>query len=156
MASIGWKAATVALAAYLTTTLNSLANDTTDLGSTVIDNETNRCTHMDLEMELASVDLSAQTNPSIPVYLIESVDGGTGFIDGSDAVSAEASMPPASAICATLNFRIGTGAEAHRAIVSAIPIPPGQWQLMPRNKTGVALAASGNILSYRTYKIESV
>lgn len=153
---IKWEAATVALTAYLTTGLNTLANNTTKLGSTVINNETNLCTHMDLEMELASVDLSAQTNPSIPVYLIESVDGGTGFIDATDAVSAEASMPPASAICAVLSFRPGTGAEAHRAIVSAIPIPPGRWKLMPRNKTGVALAASGNVLSYRTYNINFV
>jgi len=156
MVDIGWKAPTVALAEYLTTALNSLANDTTDLSGDTIDNETDRCFYMDLEMELGSVDLSSQSNPSIPVYLVESVDGGTGFIDATDAVSADASMPPASAICATLNFRPGTAAETHRAIVSMIPIPPGQWKLMPRNKTGVALAATLNILSYRTYKIESV
>ena len=147
---IKWEAPTVAYTSYLTTTLNSLANDTTDLGA-AINNESNLCTFMDLELTLASLDLSSQSNPSVTVFMLESIDGGTDFDTGDDAVSADASMPPADKICTIFNLRPGTGAEAKTAVKSIIPIPPGRFKLMLRNKTGVAFAASGNVLSYRTY-----
>ena len=80
-----------------------------------INNETNLCTHMDLELTLASLDLSAQTNPGVVIYLIESVDGGTDFDIYSDNVSADASCPTADKICTIFGLRIGTGAEARTA-----------------------------------------
>ncbi len=150
-----WEAATVALTSYLTTTLNSLADDTTDLGA-AIDNETNLCTFLDLELTLASYDISAQTNPSVTIFLLESVDGGTDFDTGTDAVSAAASIPPDDKIVAIFGLRPGTGAEAKTAVKSMIPIPPGQFKLMVRNTSGVAFAASANILAYRTYNLNSV
>jgi hypothetical protein len=137
---------------YLTSTLNSLANDTTDLGSTVIDNETNKHTFMDLELMLASLDLSAQSNPAVTVYIIESIDGGTDYDTATDAVSADASMPPADKVLCSIGVRPGTGAEAKVANRTMILIPPSKFKLLIRNKTGVAFAASGNTLSYRTYK----
>lgn len=141
---------------YLTTTLNALAIDTTDLGATVIDNQTNLDTFMDLELMLASLDLSGQTNPSVTIYIIESIDGGTDYDTGDDAVSAEASMPPADKILAVIGVRPHTGAEAKVAMMSMIPIPPSKFKLMVRNKTGVQFAATGNTLSYRTYKLAQV
>ena len=152
---IKWEAATVSLTSYLTTTLNTLANNTTDLGA-AINNETNLCTHMDLELMLASVDLSAQTNPSVTIFMLESVDGGTDFDTGTDAVSADASIPPADKIIAIMGVRPGTGAEAHVAIKSMIPIPPGRFKLLLRNTTGAAFAGTTNLLSYRTYNVNSV
>ena len=152
---IKWEAATVSLTTYLDATLDTLANNTTDLGAT-IDNETNLCTHMDLELMLGSVDLSGQANPSVVIFMLESVDGGTDFDTGTDAVSAAASIPPADKICAIMGIRPGTGAEAHVAIKSMIPIPPGQFKLMVRNTTGAAFAGSANLFSYRTYNINSV
>jgi hypothetical protein len=140
----------------LTTTLNSLAINTTDLAATAINNETNLCTFMDLELTLASLDLSGQTAPNVTIYLIESIDGGTDFDTASDAVSADASIPPADKIIAIIGLRPGTGAEAKTAVKSMIPIPPGRFKLMVRNTTGVQFAASGNILAYRTYNIQSV
>ena len=152
-----WEGATVSLTSLLTTSLNSLADDTTDDGGqTAINNETNLCTHMDLELTLASLDLSAQTNPGVVIYLIESVDGGTDFDIYSDNVSADASCPTADKICTIFGLRIGTGAEAKTAIKSMIPIPPGRFKLLLRNKTGVAFAASGNVLAYRTYNLQNV
>lgn len=154
---IKWETPTVALTSLLTTSLNSLANATTDDGGqTPINNETNLCTFMDLELTLASLDLSAQTNPSVAIYLIESVDGGTDFDTYSDAVSAAASIPPADKICAIFGLRPGVAAEAKTAVKSMIPIPPGRFKLLLRNNTGVAFAASGNVLAYRTYNINSV
>lgn len=147
-----WKAPS-SLTAYLTTTLNSLADDTTDLGTTVIDNQTTRHTFMDLELMLASLNLSAQADPAVVVYIIESIDGGTDYDTASDAVSADASCPPADKILTIIGVRPGTGAEAKVAVKSMIPIPPSKFKLMVRNKTGVAFAAATNLLSYRTYTI---
>ncbi len=155
MTDIKWEGATVSLTSYLTATLNSLANNTTDIG-VAINNESNLCTFMDLELTLASLNLSAQTNPSVVAYLLESVDGGTDFDTGSDNESADDNCPPADKICAIFGLRPYSGAEAKTAIKSMIPIPPGRFKLMIRNKTGVAFGASGNVLAYRTYNLQSV
>lgn len=155
MTDFKWEAPTVSLTAYLTTTLNSLANNVIDIGAT-INNESNLCTYMDLEVMLASADWSAQTNPSVHIYMFESIDGGTDFDTNEDGVSASSDVPTADKIVAVMPFRVGTGAEAKVMIKSMIPIPPGQFKLGLRNRSGIALAASGNILSYRTYNLQSV
>lgn len=157
MADIKWEGATVSLTSLLTTSLNSLADDTTDDGGqTAIDNTSNLCTFMDLELTLASLDLSSQTNPAVYIYLIESVDGGTDFDTYTDATSTSGLFPPADKICAVLGLRPGSGGEAKTAVKSMIPIPPGHFKLLLHNKTGVAFAASGNVLAYRTYNAQSV
>lgn len=155
---IKWEAPTVALTSLLTTSLNSLADDTTDDGAqTAIDNETtNLCTHMDLEFTIASVNLSASVNPAIWVYLIESVDGGTDFDIYTDGTATAGLMPPTDKLIAIMGVRPGAGAEAKTVVKSMIPIPPGQFKLLVRNKCGAALAASGNILAYRTYNLNQV
>lgn len=150
-----WEAPTVSLASYLTTTLNSLANNALDLGA-AIDNETNLCTFMDLELTLASLDLSSQTSPAVVVYMLESVDGGTNFDNVTDGSTTEAQTPPTDKIVAQFGLRPHSAAEAKLAVKSIIPIPPGRWKLAIRNKTGVAFAASGNKLAYRTYNLNSV
>jgi len=151
---IKWEAPTVAYVNYLTTALNALANITTVLGA-AIDNETNLCTHMDLELTLASLDLSAQANPAVRIYMLESIDGGTDF-DSGEATATPSLIPPADKICTIFTLRLAAGAEAKLAVKSMIPIPPGKFKLMPMNNTGVAWGATGNILSYRTYNINSV
>jgi len=153
---VRWGTPVVALTSYLTTELNSLANDAIEAGGAAINNSSNLATHMDIELTIASLDLSAQTSPCIDVYLIESVDGGTDYDNVTDAVTAEASMPPTDKICTRIGLRPFTEAEVKTAIKSMIPIPPGHFKLCPRNKTGVALPAEGNILSYRTYNLNLV
>lgn len=152
---IKWEGATVALTSYLTTDLNGIADENIQVGA-AINNETNLCTYMDVEVKLASLDLSAQSNCAIYIYLLESVDGGTDFDTNTDNTATEALMPPADKICAILGIRPGSGAEAKVAVKSVIPIPPGRFKLGFRNKTGASLAASGNTLSYRTYNLQSV
>ena len=153
---IKWEAPTVALVDYLTTQLNALANNEIEATGAIINNETNLCTFMDLELTLASLNLSGQSAPAVDVYLIESIDGGTDFDTVTDDVTADASMPPIDKICIKIGLRPGTGAEAKLAVKSMIPIPPGRWKLCPRNKTGVAFGATGNKLAYRTYNLQSV
>jgi hypothetical protein len=147
---VKWEAPTVALTSYLTTTLNALANNVIDIGA-AINNTSNLCMFMDLEVTLASLDLSAQTNPSITIYMFESVDGGTDYDTNEDAVSAATDIPTADKIIAIMGLRVDTGAEAKTAVKSMIPIPPGHFKLGLRNTTGQTFAATGNILAYRTY-----
>lgn len=156
MADIYWDSPTVGLTSYLTTTLNSLDGDleTLDLGAE-INNETNLCTHMDLELTLASLDLSAQTNPSVDIYIIESVDGGTDFDTVTDGSSADASHPAADKLLCSFGLRVGTGAEAKTAVKSMLVIPPGRFKLALINRTGVDFGATGNVLAYRTYRMQS-
>lgn len=153
---IKWAAPTVEYVNYLTTELNALAIDAIEATGLTIDNETNLCTYLDLELILASLDLSGQAAPSVDIYLIESIDGGSNFDTVTDAVTAEASMPPTDKVCTKMGIRPGTGAEAKLATRTMIPISPGQWKLCLRNKTGVIFAATGNILSYRTYNLKAV
>jgi len=153
---IKWSTPVVALTSYLSAALNSLANNAINSSGAAIDNQTNLATHMDIELTIASLDLSGQSSPSVDIYLIESVDGGTDYDNVTDAVSADANMPPADKVCTKIGLRPHTAAEVKTAVKSMIPIPPGKFKLCPRNKTGVALPAANNILSYRTYNLNLV
>lgn len=152
---IKWETPTQALVDYLTTELNSCANNKLVLGAE-INNETNLCTFMDLELTLASLDLSSQSSPAVVVYMLESVDGGTNFDNVTDGSITEAQTPPADKIITQIGLRPHSEAEAKKAIKSIIPIPPGRWKLATRNKTGVAFAGTNNKLAYRTYNLNSV
>ena len=143
------------LAEYYTTELNTLGIDTTEDSGAVIDNSANKYTHMDLEAYLATVDLSGQTNPAIHIYALDSVDGGTNYDDGGDAKTTAATYP-AGAPIAIIPLQVGTATQIHIGITRGIRIPPTKFKLVLLNKSGAALAASGNTLKYRRYNYESV
>jgi hypothetical protein len=143
------------LTAYLSTSLDSLANNACDLGAS-IDNSSNLKTHMDLELTLAFLDLSAQVNPSVVIYMLESVDGGTDFDTGSDGETVDDNMPPNDKILCVMGLRPYSSGEAKLAVKTQLPIPPGHFKLMIRNKTGASFASSGNTLKYRTYNLNIV
>ena len=154
--AIIWTAPTARLV-LLNSSLNSLANDTTDDGGqTAIDNTTNRYTHADFELHLASVDLSAQTAPCIWVYMLVSIDGGTVFDQFTDATADVDLFPPQSKVICKLDVRNGNGAETKDSICYAVPdIPPEHIKFALHNKTGAALAASGNTFAYRLYSLDA-
>lgn len=124
-----------------TASLNSLADDGTATGS-VIDNTTNRYPFMKVEINLASVDLSAQTSPGVELYLIESADG-TNYEDDDEAGTYCITIPVAA-----------TNA-AHRKTSGTIMIPPAKFKLRIKNVTGAAFASSGNTCQYTTWTTES-
>lgn len=150
-----WSAIVQALDSYLDTELNALANNVFKVGA-AIDNTSNRCTHMDIALKLASLDLSAQSNPSVPIYMFESIDGGTLYDTSEDGVSAASDVPTQDKVITNLGLRIDTAAEVKYAVKTGLIIAPGHFLLGLRNLTGVAFGATLNVLYYRTYNLNLV
>ena len=124
---------------YLSTDLNSLADENNFLGG-AINNSSNRDMLLMVEIYLASADLSSQTSPGIQVRLMESIDDSN-YEDNDD-----------QAYCITL--AVAPTSAAHRRI-GHIEIPPGYFKLAIVNETGVAFAASGNTFKYAPYTPET-
>lgn len=125
---------------YLTTELNSLADEGVILGG-AINNSSNRDMMLKVQINLASVDLSSQTGPGVHIRLIESIDGGATYED-NDSTAWGITMAVAATSAA--HVRIGD-----------LEIPPGYFKLAVVNETGVAFASSGNVLSYAPYTPET-
>lgn len=119
--------------------------------SAAINNETDEAMFMDLQLHLGSLDLSAQTNPTVTIHLLESCDGGTTYEQATDATTDNDLQPP-DAPDAIMAVRVGTAGEVKESVVSMIPIPPGYFKICLTNETNVQFAATGNTLKYRTYK----
>ena len=134
---------------YLTTDLNALANAANKLGAAIdfAASGTDRKMYLDVEVYLASVDLSSQTNPAINIWLLARTDG-TNFEDGSDSVDP-ARMPDK-----VVALREVSGAQ--RVFARFLLTTPDQGKLLIENKTGAALAATGNTVKYMNYSEELV
>jgi len=132
----------------ITTGLNTLAN-AGQAASAAIDFTAagvDRKKYMDAEIYLASVDLSAQVSPCIYLWLIARTDG-TNFEDG-------ASVIPARCPDKMVPLRAVNGAQ--RVFARLLLTTPDQGEIVVQNKTGVALAASGNTVKYYTYGDEII
>lgn len=129
------------------TDLNALANNTTNVGAVVIDNTTNRYLYAEFELVLASVDLSAQVNPAVELYLVPSYDG-TNYADtGTDASTTI--LPPSQYLVAVMGVAITSA--AHKAVSPHILIDPIKYTPVVINKTGAALGATLNTLKVKYY-----
>jgi len=146
MSELRWTAYD-SLVTYLSSELNSLANDANKVGSAIDFSAANRKMYVDVEIYLATVDLSAQTNPAIYVWLLARTDGNN-FEDGSDSVT------PARAPDKIVPLREVN--DAQRVFARFLMTTPDQGKLLIKNKTGVALASSGNTVKYRLYSQEIV
>ena len=134
---------------YFTTDLDALANAGNKLGAAIdfAASGTDRKMYLDVEVYLASVDLSAQSNPAINIWLLARTDG-TNFEDGSDSVDP-ARMPDKVAALREVN-------GAQRVFARFLLTTPDQGKLLIENKTGAALAATGNTVKYMNYSEEIV
>jgi len=131
------------------TDLNSLANVTVNVGGTAIDNSTNRYLYVELELVLASVDLSSQTNPAVDVYLVPSYDG-TNYADtGTDGSTTD--LPLSDYLVASMG--VSETSAAHLAVSPHILLDPVKYTPVVVNSTGAALAATGNTLKCKTYTV---
>ena len=144
MAEYRWSAP-AAIATALSTELNSLANDANAITGTQVDNTTNRKTFIDVELVLASVDLSSQTNPAIYIWFLYELDG-TNQEDGAAGVN------PAKAPDVIIPLREVNGAQ--RVIIPNTIVLPYEFDILVGNRSGAALASSGNTLKYRLHSME--
>lgn len=127
--------------------LDSLADDAVNVGTVLPDNSTNRYFYGIFELELGSVDLSAQSNPAVELYLVPSYDW-TAFADtGTDASTTV--YPPAQYLVAVMG--VAETSAAHRAVSPHIMLDPVRYTPVVINKTGAALASSANELKSKYY-----
>lgn len=133
----------------MSTDLNALADDATNVGAVLPDNTSNRYFYVEFELYLASVDLSAQTNPGVEIYMVPSYDG-TNYADvGTDASTTV--YPPAQYLVAVLG--VAETSAVHRAVSPHILIDPLKYTPVVINKTGAAFAATGNVLKSKYYTV---
>jgi hypothetical protein len=137
MAESTWSTPSAATEAIATASMNSLASTSAVTGS-AIDNSSSKKLFMQLHLLLASVNLSASTNPGVDVYLLVSQDG-TNY-DDDDTTGTYALTIPVAATSA-----------AHRKISGIIQIPPTKFKVKIVNSTGQAFASSGNYLYMTTF-----
>jgi len=139
------------LATILSSELNTLADDTSCAASTVIiTNNTIHDLFVDFQLDLASVDMSGQSSPSLAVYLIPSIDG-TNYPDWE----AGADPDPANEQYYVGSITIQELSKAHLQVLTDVALKTGKHQVALRNNCGAALAASGNTLGFRTHGYES-
>jgi hypothetical protein len=142
--AINWETSP-SLTAYLTTELNGLANDANKLGAE-IDNSTALDMYMDVVVYVDTQGTARSAGAHIAVFLIPAVDG-TNYAYGDDSTD-----PASNRLIATLMLDAAT--TARRIAAQVLSIPPGKFKLLFENKTGQALAATGNTAGYRIYSPE--
>ena len=143
MATTRHKAFTAAIAAVLTTDLNSLANAGTSAATAALDNGTALDLFADLTLTVATQGGARTGGAHVTVYIVQALDG-TNY-DDVHAGTAE--------IFAV--FSLDAATTARQITRRDIPIPPGLYKLFLVNNTGQAFAASGNILEHRMHSIET-
>ena len=133
----------------MSTDLNALADNAVNVGAVLPDNTSNRYFYAEFELVLASVDLSAQINPAVELYLAPSYDG-TNYADtGTDASTTV--YPPLSYLVAVLG--VASTSAAHRAVSPHVMIDPIKYTPVVINKTGAALGATLNTLKSKYYTV---
>jgi len=133
-------------AAFTSSTLNSIASTNGILSDVAIANGTALDKYMDLSVALASAAFTG-TGINVSIHLYPLNDDGSTYGDGKFGSSAAG--PCAYPPVAVIPLVAATQAQTGSAI--GIVIPPGTFKLVLVNNGGVALAASGNTLKYRTY-----
>ena len=105
---------------------------------------------MDIEVYLASVDLSAQINPALYIWIVARSDGSN-FEDGSAGTPG---TNPARQPDAIVPLRAVNAAQ--RVFARLVLTTPDQAKILVQNKAGAALAANSNTVKYYTYGEELV
>ena len=137
----------ITLVDMMTTDLNALAIGANNIGAVILDNTSAQHRHFVAELVLASADLSAQTSPSVELYLVPSADG-TNYADaGTDASTTD---HPSKRYLAGI-FGIQATSAAHRAVLAMqYYLLNLKYTVVLINKTGVAFGATLNTLKIGT------
>lgn len=135
-------------ATYLGSELTGVVNNANKLGTTInfATAGSDRKLYLDIEIYLASIDLSGQTNPAIYLWMLPRTDG-TNFEDGSDTVD------PARQPDMIIPLRVFNGVQ--RVFGRHLLTTPDQGRILIENRTGATLVA-GSTLKFQMYSEQSV
>jgi hypothetical protein len=134
----------------MSTELNSLGDQAQAVASSAYDNSTGLYLFADVEWKHAALGYTPNAGSVIELYLIRVLLAGGGtYEDGDNSIA-----PPASNLVGVFNIRSSTAAQVH--ILRAIPIPPDQYKWLVINRTGGALASSGNTLRQKPLRYQTV
>lgn len=146
----GYKAAAQTVAFSGTQTLASLADDEWTNLSDEIDNSVSGWLFADWELVLASA-IFTGADSAVELYLIPTVDD-TNYPDWVGNVITDEQENNVFFVGA---FTTSGATAAQRLALRGIDLPPGKFKVGVRNRSGVALAASGNTLKYRPWQYSS-
>jgi hypothetical protein len=135
-----------AAVSYLGTELNALANNARVLGGAIA-NEAGKEMYIALELYLAAQAAARDAGASVDIYLLPSLTSGN-FCYGDASVE-----PPADTLFHS--FPLDASTNARYVTVTTLLIPPFDFKLLPKNRTGQAFAGTGNTLKYRLHSLES-
>ena len=133
---------------HMSTELNSLASTNAILASADIVNGTALDRYMDVSLVLASAVFPNTAGLNISLHIYNLSDAGAFY--GDNRFATAAAGPPIIVPCATIPLVINV-TQVQYGQATGIVMPPGTFRLVLTNNAGVALAASGNTLKYRTY-----
>jgi hypothetical protein len=143
MASVKWEQNRDVTA--LDTALNSLANNAAAL-SAAIDNDADLDVYADIELVV-----TYGTNPTdqslVECYVVRTIDG-TNF---EDASTTGPILPRASFVG---GFSLRAVTTAQRIVIPEVRLPPRDFKIFVVNKSGQAMAASGNTVKLKTYRLQ--
>jgi hypothetical protein len=136
-------------AAVGTSDLNSLANGsqfTSTLTAPQIDNSAGAWLYAEFEVSLAA--LSPTNGANIIVFLIPETSTAGTYATGDDGATAgnQARWQNGPYAAIALNTK---ASNAQTQLSSLVPIQARKYKLAVINRSGVALAASGNLVKYR-------
>ena len=130
---------------WLSTELNSLASSTGNVLSTLGAAFQNTASYVYFDVEfLSGGAITPVAGAFIELWLLRSLDGGTAYEDGS------ASVAPGRAADIVLPVRAGTSITPRAGSGRGV-LPPAFYKPIARNQLSVALAASGNTITFSAY-----
>jgi hypothetical protein len=137
--------------------LNALANNAMKIAATTLDNTSSRHFYANAYLFCHNVDLSAQTNPAVELYLVPEspITNIFGEANTYDGFTSSNVYPPSTylngvfPLTATKSGGLYSGGQ--HAILTHMIIDPIKYKPIVINKTGAALAATSNTLTFGTY-----
>lgn len=145
MATSKWEAAQTAENA-LTTELNSLANGSRAISGTAVSNDTEKDFYASIELYLATQGSARSSGAYVALYIVYSHDGSNFSIgDASVAPSIHSHIA---------NVDLDAATTARYVVIPQVLLAPLDFKIVVENRTGQALASSGNTVKIRRYNVE--